>query len=365
MTRRWRFNGRFLSQGMTGVQRYAFEILRELDALIVEGHALTESLALELLTPRGVAPPPLSAIVTRSVGVRRGHSWEQFDLPDALDGAGLLSLGNLGPLRARRQILCVHDANVWLAPDSYARAFRAAYKLMLPLLARRVAAVTTVSEFSRAELARLGVTARRAVAVIPDAADHVARWAPQEAEALPDLSNCVLAIGAAAPHKNLGVLAAAAPGLARAGVRIAMTGGGARRVFAGERKPREGVIALGRLSDGGLAAAMGACLCLAFPSLTEGFGLPPLEAMALGCPVISSNRASLPEICGDAALYADPDDPAQWRAQILRLRDDPDLRLRLVAAGRERAARYRWRASALAYLDLMARLDALGPQARL
>ncbi|TJV24682.1 MAG: glycosyltransferase family 4 protein, partial [Mesorhizobium sp.] len=99
------------------------------------------------------------------------------------------------------------------------------------------------------------------------------------------------------------------------------------------------------------------CLCLAFPSLVEGFGLPPLEAMALGCPVVMSDRASLPEIGGDAVLYASPCDENAWFDCFMRLVHEEGLRTKLIARGRARAARFQWAASAQRYLELMASVD--------
>ena len=101
--------------------------------------------------------------------------------------------------------------------------------------------------------------------------------------------------------------------------------------------------------------------CLAFPSFTEGFGLPPLEAMTLGCPVIATDRASLPEICGEAALFASPTDPEAWFQQLIRLRDNEPLRSQLVAKGRVRAKHFSWRKSAELYLELMALADGVSP----
>jgi len=137
--------------------------------------------------------------------------------------------------------------------------------------------------------------------------------------------NCwafVFGIGSAAPHKNVGLVLDMADRLAEAGLRIAIVGMSDSRVFKSgptSAKARN-VHWLGRISDGELVALLGDSLCLAFPSLTEGFGLPALEAMAVGCPVVVSDRASLPEVCGNAALFAPPDDPEAtphaWRGGV-------------------------------------------------
>jgi glycosyltransferase involved in cell wall biosynthesis len=112
---------------------------------------------------------------------------------------------------------------------------------------------------------------------------------------------------------------------------------------------------LGRLSDEELGAELSAATCLLFPSRIEGFGIPAVEAMALGCPVVTSSAACLPEVCGDAALYADPDRPDDWVTAVALLHRDAALRENLKARGLERVKRYSWRRIAEQYLEMMAR----------
>ena len=104
--------------------------------------------------------------------------------------------------------------------------------------------------------------------------------------------------------------------------------------------------ALGRVSDGELRALYDGALCLLFPSRYEGFGLPPLEAMWCGCPVLAGPAGAVPEVCGDAALYFDGDQPGSLAALIGRLADDPALRARLATGGRARAAAFSWEMAA-------------------
>jgi glycosyltransferase involved in cell wall biosynthesis len=166
-------------------------------------------------------------------------------------------------------------------------------------------------------------------------------------------------IGGAAPHKNVELVLNMADRLAEAGLGIAVVGMSDWRVF--KKGAAKGVARnihwLGRISDDELAALLEDSLCLAFPSLTEGFGLPVLEAMVLGCPVVVSDRASLPEICGDAALFASPDNPQAWFDCFTRLRDAQALRLQMANKGRARASAYSWRATAMRYLEAMAAAD--------
>src|ERR1700746_651854 len=124
MIRHWTINGRFLTQPLSGVQRYAREIVYALDDLIREGSPLARNLDLQLVFPSSAKDvPTLRKIRLQPAGRIAGHLWDQFGLPTRSRG-GLLSLGNTGPLTATRHIVCVHDANTRAFPTSYTPAFR-------------------------------------------------------------------------------------------------------------------------------------------------------------------------------------------------------------------------------------------------
>jgi glycosyltransferase involved in cell wall biosynthesis len=281
-------------------------------------------------------------------------------LPVYLRG-GLLSLCNTGPLAVKRQIVCIHDVNTRLAPNSYSLTFRMAYRLLEPGLGRTARQITTVSRFSELMLRQFNVTRTKDVAVIHDGHEHVFEWdAGRSSIREPDLAlPYVLVVGSKAPHKNLAIVYSFATDLAAKGIHIFVTGGENLNVFARDQgaQPPPNVRHLGRVNDDDLAFLYGHALCLAFPSKTEGFGLPTVEAMALGCPVISSDVASLPEVCGDAALYAMPDDAASWVDAVGRIADDPILRENLSKGGRERAKTFSWKKGAEKYLELMYQID--------
>ncbi len=119
-----------------------------------------------------------------------------------------------------------------------------------------------------------------------------------------------------------------------------------------------GLRALGRVDDARLAELVGAARAFAYPSLYEGFGLPPLEAMACGVPVVTSDVSSLPEVVGDAGLRVDPRDPRALAVALRRLVDEPELAARLGERGRERARGFTWRRAAAALEDVFR--EALG-----
>ncbi len=361
--RHWTINGRFLTQPVTGVQRYARAIVVALDRHLAQEHPLGRDLELEI-----VAPPcaendlGLERIEFRKVGRGSGHLWEQIELP-RVARSGLVSLCNVGPLAAHRQVLCIHDVNPRLAPQSYSRAFRTLYRMLLPALGARAARVATVSQFSAEQIVHFGIAPKRKVTVIANGREHALRWIAQHSAATQAVAGrqTILVVGSPAPHKNVAMMMGLAGDLAVAGLQLAVIGSLDARVFASRQAADApaNVKLLGRLADGEMAALLKDCLCLAFPSFTEGFGLPPLEAMTLGCPVVVSDRASLPEICADAALYAPPDQPKRWLAHFIELGRNTALREELGRRGRAAAERFSWDRSAELYLRAMAEIDGL------
>lgn len=357
--RSWTINGDFVMLKQTGVARYAREVTGALDALVGEGHPLTRELEIDCVAPRALT---LASIPVRVVpefrAPRLPQFWVQAQLPRRLKG-GLLSFCNLGPVAPRRHIVCIHDLHTMLMPESYGFAFRTAHRLLLPALGRRAAMITTVSELSRGHLIEHGVAKPEKISVTYNGGDHAHRW--NAGRALLDLSGprpFVLCLGRPQTYKNGELFWRIAERLDALGIDILMAGDvdAATLKSFGPEQPRN-VRLLGRVSDDGFAYALSKALCFAFPSRIEGFGLPAVEAMALGCPLIASTSPCLPEICGDAALYAGPDDPAAWVDAIARIRSQPTLAADLVRRGQARAQRYSWRKIAELYLELMAKVD--------
>ncbi|ACP22840.1 LPS side chain defect: mannosyl transferase (plasmid) [Sinorhizobium fredii NGR234] len=367
MERSWTINGRFLAQPVTGVQRYAHEILHALDELLVEQPPTARGLRIELLVPVETSVPSLKAIHSRTVAPMYGQLWEQTALASHVRG-GLLSFCNTGPLKVRKQILCIHDVNTRTCPQSYSLPFRLLYDFLIPILGRSVAAIATVSDYSAGELVRHRICKSAKITVIPNGHEHATRWKPRHSEPTQAVAgrDTIVVVGSAIPHKNIALIIGMAEKLASVGLKIAVVGMSDARVFkvAGQQASFSNVTWLGRLSDEELAALLQDCLCLAFPSFVEGFGLPPLEAMALGCPVVSSDRASLPEICAGAALYASPEDPDAWFERFMQVRNMPDVRETMIRLGKTRASHYQWKASAGRYLETMAALDGLSVPSR-
>lgn len=239
-----------------------------------------------------------------------------------------------------RTAVTLHDVQHLDEPDRFPRAERALRRLWYDAAARRAELVIVPSAFVRERaVARLGLDASR-VRAIHHGVDHE-RFRPR-----PEAREEFLLYPARPwPHKNherlleaLGLLRRTRPEL-----RLVLTGVGTERFAAAD-----GVEARGAVSADELVSLYRRSACLVFPSLYEGFGAPPLEAMACGTPVAAARAGSLPEVCGDAAVLFDPGDAALIAAGVEEALERAG---ELAAAGLLRAASFTWEASARAHAD--------------
>ena len=357
--RRWIINGDYLGLPTGGIARYGREVVAALDEALGEGHPLTAGLDLRIVAPRPPTPtPPLRHIPVQVLPEwrpRLPQVWVQMQLPRRVDDS-LLSFCNLAPVRLRRQIVCVHDLQTFTTPQSYGRLFRLAHRVILPRLGRAAAAITTVSDISKQQIDTLGVASADKITVAYNGADHALRWRPDRASL--DWTSgrpFVFGIARREAHKNAALFLGLAAPLEALGIDLVLAGDGAAEAFGPSPPPN--VRLVGRIGDDDLGAAFGHALCFLFPSRAEGFGLPAVEAMTCSCPVIAATSSCLPEVCGSAALYADPDNPDIWVDAIRILQAQPHLRNRLIEAGLVRARRYTWSAVAETYLRLMLEVD--------
>lgn len=341
-------NARFAGMRMTGVQRSAYEIVSRM---------LADGERLRLVSPRtgekGVLP------AERSGHIRQGHLWEQVELPAIARRSGrravLFSPANTGPLAVRRQVLVVHDLFPVEHPEWFSRGFGAWYRWLWPRLIPRAARVVTNSEYTREQvLERYSLDEDRVVACRFAQDERFARPPESKIEifraeqGLPE--RYLLYVGSIEPRKNLATLAAAwrETTARKEGVGLVVAGGAARKaVFnasgSGAERLEDPTIHLtGYVSDEHLPLLYAGAEAFALPSLAEGFGLPVLEAMACGTPVLCSDNTALPEVAGDAARLLPALDTGAWTGAIDAVLSDAGLRRRMSEAGRRRAGGFSW-----------------------
>ena len=354
-------NGRFLSQSMTGVQRYAAEMVKAIDQLLSSGNApprLLDAKWCILAPPNAKGSIELRRIETRKIGRRTGHAWDQLDLARASAEGTLISLANSGPVFHRRHIVVIHDAQVFRKPEFFHWTYLAAHRSLGYLLARR-ATIATVSQFSRHELASVFRLPPQAIPVFPNSAEHFAATVP-DFGIIDRLGltafNFFLSVGSMNKNKNISLAIEAANRLKRPDVPLVVVGGDNGKVFQGGITAAvHGVVLAGRLTDEEIAALYARALAFVFPSLYEGFGVPPLEAMMLGCPVIASTADAVMETCGNAAAYFSPHDAQELSRRMFERvaagHISGDERGRQIL----RTGAYSWRNSATELLNFLAK----------
>lgn len=294
---------------------------------------------------------------------------EQLEVPFRVPGdADLLWATHYNvPLLLRTPLVAtVHDVAHLRLPEYTTSKLRRTYsRVMFAGLVAKARAVMCISEFSRRELAAVAPASANRAVVVPLGVDDT--WYGPETAASPVETPYFVFVGNLKPHKNVGVLLDA---MRRVGEsvreRLVIVGNSDlrtpdRAVLESVRSLGERVVLTGPLPDAELRAVVRCATALVMPSLYEGFGLPPLEAMAAGCPVISSRSGSLPEVCGEAALSFDARDAAELARILERVSSSESLRANLTRLGREQARKFSWEESAAAALAVLRGALTSGP----
>lgn len=354
-------NGRFMTRQATGVDRFALELLQAWWPQFGLGRSAALAMPMPDYRTDGTAPVrqeltlDMPFIIDKRLG---GHAWEQLRLPRLRPESVLLNLCNSAPMTRKRQVVVLHDAGVVATPKSYSFAYRNWHRLLMAGIMRRADVVVAVSKFSASEIARHVGGRRGPIEVVYEGGEHVLRE-PADTGILRRLNlgrqKYILAVGSSNPNKNLISIIRAEELLKDLDIKVVAVGGVNRRVFGDSTDGATTLVAAGYVSDAELRALYEGAECFVFPSFYEGFGLPPLEAMHCGCPVISSNRASMPEVCGDAAVYCNPDDPADIARCIRRVIESAGLRQELRESGYLRARQFSWSRAATQFEAILAR----------
>lgn len=321
-------NGRFLTRPVTGVERYGHMLLR----VIAEQWPTARI----LIPGRWQGPSEVHGLGTERVGGLGGHAWEQLQLPRAVGPSDLLlSPANTGPLRVRNQVVVIHDLAALQHPEWFDRRFAAWYGFLLPRLSRRVVRVITVSQV-------MGSAIEQRFSLDPDRVRVVAPCTMPLGEANRDIhvgGPYLLMVASQDPRKGYADALAWFSRFTDPLFQLVIVGrpGPAFRPIDTRRLP--GVIQLTNLPDAQLRTLYEGALALLQPSRYEGFGLPILEAMAHGCPVLATDLPVFRERFGEAIRYVELGSDRSMANALAEVRD-PVQRAARIAAGSRKAAEY-------------------------
>lgn len=356
--RRVILNGKFLSAASTGVHRVAQELIVAMHQVLATEAELRREIDIQLWVPRnGAEKAKKLGVPYKIVGPLVGIPWEQMTLPLLSKGDLILSLCNVGPILKRNAVTMFHDAQVRSSPGSYSFGFRAWYAFHQPIAGRRHRHILTVSGFSRDQLDVYEIASAERISVIYNGLDHMIK-AESKLSLLDKfgLETCkyVVALANTQIHKNIGLLLRAFQDDRLRHIKLVLFGNASAADFEAIGSAiSPNIIFAGRITDSELKGLYQNALCMAFPSLTEGFGLPPLEAMVVGCPAVVAPCGAIPEVCGDAAVYASPHDVSAWVTSILKLDQDKGWWHGKRQEGLLRAGPMTWSASARQLLYLL------------
>jgi len=262
------------------------------------------------------------------------------------------------PIRAKKRVTTIHDACHLALKQFFSLPVRFYAKALMKRAFFGSNAVVTISNFSKQELLRFLGPPNCPLSVIPLAvdSDFFHRSSDEAAEAvrlfyqLPP--SFALFVGSCKRHKNLHALLDAFSRLPLPDLHLVIVGKQQGLRHAVEQICKERVHWLGEVPEKHLPQLYTLASLFVFPSLYEGFGLPPLEAMSCGCPTVVSHAASLPEVCGNSSVYVDPANPTEIASAMVKVASDADARRQIVQRGYERASLFSWRETVRLYREL-------------
>jgi glycosyltransferase involved in cell wall biosynthesis len=344
-------NGRYLTQKATGVHRYAFEICNKLHEMGVDFH---------VAVPQEIDPGYKFSFKTVVCGSLNTHLWEQISLPRYLKSIGsplLISFTGCGPLNYSNQIMTIHDVSHERYPEWFSKNYYRFYHYMMPRIGRKAHAVLTVSEFSKAEIVdTLGLDASKIHVVHSNVPFHTK---PSAEELLnykpdPDIERYIIAVSSMDPRKNFIRLAEAFNKIEDKSVKLYIIGMRFKAFNTPDLQKLvgENIHLPGYIDDDALQKMYQNAILSVYPSLYEGFGLPPLESMTYGCPAIVADIPALREVSEDAALYVDPYNVDDIANGINILLKEEKLRHELRVKGIEQIKKYSWEKSAKQVYEL-------------
>jgi glycosyltransferase involved in cell wall biosynthesis len=337
---RWIVNARFLTQPITGVQRFAIEISKQLKKA---------NPAIIFVAPNRILHHDLARDLDVQIfGELSGHLWEQIELPFYLrqqQSPLLINLANTAPISYNNYVATIHDLSFLQFPQSYSRKFYYYYKFLIPKVAHKAKVIITVSENAKLNISKILQVNPAKIHVVPNAVSSDIEIPKQSASTY---GRYILSVASINPIKNINGLIEAFNMINLPNLNLVIAGA-SNASFPKQKinTEQKNIIFTGHISSiEKLFSLYANAEAFVLSSFYESFGIPNLEAMKCRCPVITSDVGALREVCGEAALYINPYDTSSIAAAIKEVLTNTTLRQMLITKGTERVKNFAWPVSA-------------------
>ncbi len=335
-------NARFLTQSITGVQRYAIEISLRLKEI---------NPSIRFLVPKNVIHLDLAKLLdVEIIGENTGYYWEQIELPNYLKKIGsplLINLANMAPIFYKNKVISLHDIAFVKFPSGFSWKFKLIYKLFIPLILKSSKKIITISQFSKKEIMNYYHVNSKNIEVIYNGIDQ--NFCKKEKKFN---ERYILGVSSLDYRKNFKGLIQGYLKISNPNFKLYIIGE-QNSVFQNiDIKFHDNIQFLGRVTDENLVQYYSDAMLFIYPSFYEGFGFPPLEAMACGTPVICSDNSSIPEVCGDAVIYCNPHDINDIKYKIEFVLSNKNLQKEMIFKGLEQAKLFSWEKSAEKHIQV-------------
>ena len=346
-------SARFLTQPVTGVQRYGIELSKAIKRMNEKKYKYN----IRFLAPKNIIHHNIANYLeVKTIGRLKGQLWDQISLLWFLKSnrnSLIINFSNTLPIFYRNKIVTIHDIIHLKFPVSY--SYRKYYKIVFPLMLKYSKQIITVSEFSKREIANYYGINEEKISVIYNGVSE--KFKPRKTHTM---EKYILGVSSIACHKNFINLIKAYQKLKTKNIKLYIVGGLNDKIFGKDSrriiesvKGNENIKFLGRVTDDELIELYSNALCFVYPSVYEGFGIPPLEAQACGCPVIISDIPVFKEIYGDSAVYFNPLDPKDIADKVNQVLNDKKLREQLLIKSLENSKKYTWEKSAEKFFKII------------
>lgn len=344
-------NGRFLTHKMDGISRFSLEICKQLKK---------RNLNFKVIIPNWFEYDNIEGFEVLRFGNLKSHFWEQIDLLRFLKSVNdpmLVNFSGLGPLLYSNQIISIHDLSFYANKKWFSRSYTFFYSIATPILARNARKILSVSNFSKSEIVKYLKINENKIEVIYNAVADIENTYidSQISKVVHDVlkHKYILAVSSIDPRKNLQRLIDSFLDLNLSEYKLVLVGKTSSHFNIKLKSNSQDIIFTQFVSDLELSFLYKNCDFFIYPSLYEGFGIPPLEAMKNDAAVVVSDIPSLREVCSDAALYINPYDSESIKNGILNLIKNKELKEELKLKGYIRSRFFKWEDSGKKVFDLI------------